>query len=493
MIEEKPLPWQELLEIFFRRRLLIVGLALAGFAIASGLTLLRMPEYNAKAKILLTEQAVSGPREEAMSDTQIKAELHHLKSPALIRAVLEFYQETGQPLRPPAPPVKRAKSEVKRRIKSLYGKVHDAPAVTNIDFRIQELANRLFPRSISGTNVIEISLVGSNPEWTAQFVNDLLDQHIKRIARFNEEARAGNFYLEQRNLLYVRWKEAQEALTEFRKRYGADLLSGDESHLRKVLSQLEANKVETETRLLEHQAKVEFLNQQLTALPGTIAAESRFTEDETVKQLKANILSLEMKRSELLSRYTPTSTRIRDIERQIVEARNLLSTRGDDRLEEVMTAVNPAHQTLNIELVQTEAHMVAAQARLDALDRQITDYRDKLNSLEMLATELQRLKNDVQNKQEAHQAYLQKEEEARFSSSLDESGIVNLSIFERAEVPISPEPSKTNVVTAAGAIIGLLLGVLFAFLRDFLDPSVKGSAQAFRLASTPIIAEVPHR
>ena len=139
----------------------------------------------------------------------------------------------------------------------------------------------------------------------------------------------------------------------------------------------------------------------------------------------------------------------------------------------------------------SEALLVAAQARLDALDQQIADYREKLSGLELLSTELQRLQNDVVNKREAHQTYLQKEEEARFSSSLDESGIVNLSVFERAAVPISPEASKAKVLMGAGLLVGLVIGVVLALVRDFVDPSVKGSAQAFRLSQTPILAEVP--
>jgi len=491
MIDEKPLPWQEGLEIFFRRWRTIVLAGLIGLLITAAISVATAPVYQAKAKILLTEQAVSGPREEGGSESQIKAELNHLKSPALVRAVLEFYQETGQKLRPEPPAVERVTGSLKAKLYHLLSD-SDSAASINIDLRVAELLPKIEPRSIADTNVIEISHTGTDPEWTARFVNDLLDQHIKRIAKFNEEARASNFYLEQRNLLYVRWKEAQDTLTEFRKRYGAYLLAGDEEHLRRVLSALETNKVEVGTQVLEHQAKVDYLAQQLDALPEQISAEQRFTEDEGVKFLKSHILDLEMKRSELLSRYTPSSVRVTEIERQIEESKRLLIAKKDERQEEVLTTPNPAFLTLRVDRVQTMAKLVSANARLDALETQIGEYRGKLTTLEDLATELQRLKNDVKNKEDAHQRYLQKEEEARLSSSLDESGIVNLSVFERAEVPISPQPSKASMLMAAGMIGGLILGALLGVLRDFIDPTVKSSVQAFRLSNAPILAEVPN-
>ena len=493
MIEEKPLPWQELLEIFFRRKLIIAGCGFVGLLITTFIAVTTPPTYNARAKILLTEKAVSGPREEAMSDTQIKTELHHLQSPALIRAVLEFYQETHQPLRPDAPALKQMTGRFKRKIQSFYGNIHETPQTTNLDLRVQELIPKIKSRSITGTNVIEIVQKGTDPEWTARFVNDLLDQHIKRIAKKNEENRAGNFYLEQTNLAYIGWKEAQEALTEFRAKYGANLLSGDEEHLRKVLSQLEADRVETGTRVFENQAKVDFLNEQLVTLPDRIAAESTVSDSETVKLLKENLLNLELEKAKALSSFTQTSTRVRDIQDQISQARDMLESTFDRKEEEVMTSVNPAFQSLNLELVQTEARLVAAQARLDALEAQIDLYRDKLNRLELLSTELKRLQNDVENKQKAHQSYQQKEEEARLSSSLDESGIVNLDIFERAEPPVAPEPSKAKLLVAGGLILGVILGVVLAFIRDFMDPTLKGSAQAFRQSLVPIVAEIPKR
>ncbi|MEM8933543.1 MAG: Wzz/FepE/Etk N-terminal domain-containing protein [Acidobacteriota bacterium] len=491
MIEEKPLPWREILEVFFRRKWSMVVAGLLGLAVTAGIALTTPPTYTARAKILLTEGAVSGPREEAMSDKQIKAELHHLKSPTLVRSVLEFYQETNQPLSPEPSVLARFKVRVERRIESLYKQVHDAPTTTNLDARVQSLVSKLEPRSIGGTNVIEIACRGVDPRWTARFVNDLLDQHIKRIAKFNEDARASNFYLEQRNLLYVRWKEAQEALREFRKRYGADLLSGDESHLRKVLSQLEGQRVETETQVLENEAKVDFLAEQLEVLPDTIAAESTVTESETVRRLKQTLLDLQVERTELLSRYTPTSTRIGDMDQRIEHTRKLLTETRDEVNEEVMTAVNPSYQALNLEMVQTRARLVASQTRLDALEGQIDVYRDKLNRLEMLATELQRLKNDVENKENAHQNYLMKEEEARFSSSLDESGIVNLAVFERAEPPAAADKSKTLLIIPAGLVGGIVLGAFFGILRDVFDTRMKSSAQAHRISQAPILAEIP--
>ena len=40
-------------------------------------------------------------------------------------------------------------------------------------------------------------------------------------------------------------------------------------------------------------------------------------------------------------------------------------------------------------------------------------------------------------------------------------------------------------------VVILILGILFAFLRDWIDPTVKGSYQAARLTGLPVISEIP--
>lgn len=493
MIEDKPIPWQELLEVVFRRRWLILVTLVFFVAGATGWTLLIAPRYRAEARILLTEQAVSGPREEAMSDRQVKAELAHLQSHALVRKVLETYAEKGEPLAPEPHRAERLEESLRERLSGILGSTEEPTAAERISERVSAVAEHMEAEAISGTNVIAVAYTGFEPEWSAHFVNDLLDHHINRIVEFNERTRDGGMSRKQRNLLAERWDEARAALQTFRRDHGASLLAGDESHLRRVLSDLEANRVAAQTNVLELRAKVDFLSQAIQEHPDIIEAEARFTEDESVRLLRSRILEMEIERSELLSRYRPTSKRVEDIERRIEEAKVLLSTKQGETLSETMTAVNPARQALVIDLVQSRAQVIAAEARVQALDTQVGEYRTKLARLENAGAELERLINEVESARDSYQAYLQKAEEARSSAYLDEEGIVNLSIFESAIVPVEPEPDKKSLILLGGFFAGLVVGLGLAFLRDWMDPTVKSSAQAFRLSGVPVIAEIPLR
>jgi len=91
---------------------------------------------------------------------------------------------------------------------------------------------------------------------------------------------------------------------------------------------------------------------------------------------------------------------------------------------------------------------------------------------------------------EAYATYAKKEEEARFTTALDESSIVNLAIAERAQPPVTPEKTKSMLIFAVGSMMSLLAGVGLAFIRDRLDPAVKSAAEAHGVTGLPILAEV---
>jgi len=134
--------------------------------------------------------------------------------------------------------------------------------------------------------------------------------------------------------------------------------------------------------------------------------------------------------------------------------------------------------------------MAAVRARVDSLRGQVADFRAKVSHLDDIAAEQEHLEQQLNAAKEAYATYSKKEEEARFSSALDDSAIVNITIAERAETPISPEKTKSMMIFAMGSVMSLVAGIGLAFLRDRLDPTVKSAAEARGVTGLPILAEV---
>jgi uncharacterized protein involved in exopolysaccharide biosynthesis len=180
---------------------------------------------------------------------------------------------------------------------------------------------------------------------------------------------------------------------------------------------------------------------------------------------------------------------VKDLDRQIIEAKRFLEAEKDV-IAESASAINPAYQGLEADLAQTRAQMAAVQARVETVRAQLAEYRAKIAHLDEIASEQERLEQEVTTAKEAYLTYTKKEEAARFSNALDQSSIVNITVAEPAEVPSSPEKSPIRKTLMTGAIVSLLAGIGLAFVRDRLDPAVKTASEAHGVSGLPVIAEV---
>jgi uncharacterized protein involved in exopolysaccharide biosynthesis len=253
------------------------------------------------------------------------------------------------------------------------------------------------------------------------------------------------------------------------------------------LTELEQALAKSETELREGEARVDFLTREITNYPKNISTEARVAQNQQL--IKPRILELQMQRSELLSRYAPTSVKIKDINRQIEEAKALLANEKEV-VSESTSAVNPAYQALEVDLAQTRAQVAALNARVAAIKAQVQQSREKVERLDAIQTEQEQLETELANAKAAISVYTKKEEEARFTSALDASNLVDVKIADPARVPTAPAKTKAVMIMLFGSAMSLMAGIGIAFIRDRLDPAVQSASQARRTTGLPVIAEV---
>src|SRR4029453_13180426 len=82
------------------------------------------------------------------------------------------------------------------------------------------------------------------------------------------------------------------------------------------------------------------------------------------------------------------------------------------------------------------------------------------------------LRRNVDTGRELHGSLLSRLRETQISASLFTS---NISITDRAEVPIVPSRPRKKLNLLVGLVIGLLTGLGLAFVVDYLDTSIKST------------------
>jgi capsular exopolysaccharide synthesis family protein len=89
------------------------------------------------------------------------------------------------------------------------------------------------------------------------------------------------------------------------------------------------------------------------------------------------------------------------------------------------------------------------------------------------------------------------EEFPRFVSTLEsppapEGSGVDISVTRRAELPTSPESPTKGLYLALGVLLGLMLGVGAAVLRELIDTRIRDDEAVEAIAGAPVLGRIPH-
>jgi uncharacterized protein involved in exopolysaccharide biosynthesis len=472
---------EDILSALLRRRRAVLSVVVTGVAVSALLALLEKPTYQANAKLMVTSERArltvspdpnSGSTVERVTDQDLNSEVALLQSPGLLREVLQP-QRARIERESDLDPARRLYRAAMAPLRSLTQRHDNTPEPSPFDEWMASVGHRLAIEAIKGSNLIEVSFDGSDPNWVAALVNDLIQRHVDRHARINQQSAALEFLGQQRQLLAEKVRQAEIALTAFYRREGVDAVSTQRSSLRTRVADLESSLAQGEIELAEAVAggseTLRFASPTTTRGEGSTSA-STTTSQDPLQVIRTRITELQLQRADLASRLAPTSLKLQMFDQQIADAQRLLKKEAKQTSQERVTA---------------------AKARTGALHTQIEAYRVKLHHLDQIAPEGERLEQELASERESFLTYSKKVEEARFSNALDQSRIVNVGIVERAEVPSIPRPSRKSLTLLLGAIMSLAAGLGLALLLDRVDPAVETAAAAERITGFKVLAEIP--
>lgn len=492
-------PWQSVLGALARRWRLIAIPTVLGFVLASLWAYLSPPLYQAfatvivrtaRARIAVSPDAQNTLSVDRVDDQQVNSEVALMSSESLVREMLEPRRDEVEGHSGSGGTsifsLLRLPFELPGKV---YRSIHGIPDSTPFDSWVREVSSGISVTPIPRSNLIQVSYVGSDPAQTAAFLNAFVARYLERNAKLGQQAEAREFFQEQSRILSDRVRDAEQALTVFYANQGPDAAPEQREAMHRRLTETDDALVKAETELAERNAKVAFLAREIQNHPRRITADSGGARPEGGALIKPRILELTLQRTELLSKYAPTSAKIQDIDRQIAEAKRLLETEKQ-LIDDTTTVANPTYQSVEARLAEAKTEQAASAARVESLRSQRAQQRARISKLDDLASTQERLGLELGAAKESLTIYQKKGEAARFSSALDQSNILNVAVAEPAEVPTVPMSSKKALAPALGALFGLLLGMLAALWRDWLDPTVKGRADAHRLTGLPVLGEV---
>ncbi len=131
-----------------------------------------------------------------------------------------------------------------------------------------------------------------------------------------------------------------------------------------------------------------------------------------------------------------------------------------------------------------------------------TQYKQKQSLQDLIEKhkiKLERLPEQEQKLEQLTRSFLFNEKIYSFllntraeTAIIEASTVSGIRIIEKAEVPTGPVKPQRSIIILIGLILGLIAGVILAFLRKFLDNSIKTVEDIEKLTSIPIYGAIPN-
>jgi uncharacterized protein involved in exopolysaccharide biosynthesis len=341
------------------------------------------------------------------------------------------------------------------------------------------------------TSLISVTYESRDPQLAASVLRTLGDAYLDKHMEVNRPHGQFSFFEKQAEQTRKGLADAEAKLGQFAKDNGAvapeierDITLQKLNEFKFALEQTRASIRETENRIAE-------LTRLQTSTPDRITTQSRRADNpQLLQQLKSTLLNLELKRTELLTKYQPTYRAVQEVDKQIADTKTSIAAEDARPVREEVTDQNPTHEWIRSELTKAKADLTSLQARERVTMGSIKEYEDRAQRLQAAGLQQQDLLRTQKEQQDNYLLYAHKREEARITEALDKGRILNVAIAEAATPPALPA-HPAWMYGLFGALAGLVLSVGLVFAAEYTDSSYRTPDEVNHDLGIPVLAAIP--
>jgi uncharacterized protein involved in exopolysaccharide biosynthesis len=469
---------QDIVAILFRRRMIMV-VAFLLVILATIAVGLWVPKYDAHMKIVVSKQranpiVTSSSAEpvqfsnDAVTEEDMNTEVELLTSEDLLHKVVLSTGLAGKPGAPDDP-------GYRVRVAKAVGKLYK-------DLTVEALHK---------SNVISVRYHAGSPEKGADVLKAVAAAYLEKHLESHRSSTELTFFDQQTQQYQQGLDKAQERLIDFTKGTGVVSADAQRDEALRQASSFDATAHQAQTEVEETSHRIDVLKSQLQEMKPRMTTVVRTLDNaQLLQQMKSTLLNLELKRTELLSKYEPSYRPVQELDQQIADTKSQIVAEEKRPLRDESSDQNPTYQSIQTDLIKAQAELSGLKARAAAAQSEASKYLSAAQSLDQSSMVQQDLKRAVKTQEENYLLYEHKREEARMNDALDQRGILNVAIAEPPTAPVLHNRSRLNL-----AFLTLLFAGTFslasAFVADFVDPSFRTPEQLANYLDTPVLAALP--
>jgi uncharacterized protein involved in exopolysaccharide biosynthesis len=446
---------RESIFILFVHKGMIIWTTLSVFAAAALLAFYWPATFSATSAVLVKSKQpdkspealeTNVPRRFAeITKADLASEVEMLTSPAVIRGTL---------------------AELRKRNPEFYGTADAARG--NDDAQVYAVLRHLKTEIVPLSNVVSVTYFDKDAKRAVETLDALLTSYLaKRAEIYNVGGTAVTFFEGQSTTFRKRLDENQEAVIKTLDDTGvADPERELKNNLELKLA-AETSLTRLHNEYLDAQAKHRRIQEGVNA-PGI--QYFSYLDSFVIVELAKKLTELYSERNRALETYHPESDNVKYIDEQLDKTAAALKAEAAEYM-----------RNIGEKLRATETQMADLKRQIAGYDQQNLALRKQILSMSRLDSEAQLLRFN-------YETYSRRAQEESVDGSLSAAGIsTRINVLNKAFPSNGPVYPRPATVLPLSILVGLILGVSLAFVREYFDHTFKKPSDVLDNIGLPVI------
>jgi len=469
------------LGMYRRYWLLVVMMVLISTGSAILITIVRGPQYEVGAALYLKLGAEMAPpasiaKEPVMVTRRtedVNTEIELLRSPHLIRKVIQDLGEDFFAEEPPQTTFQKARHYVKQQVRWVRNQVDDAMIKVGLRRRLSEmdrvelvLGQALTVEPVRNSDIIYLSLQISDPKGGEFILQKILDTYLELHMAAHKNPGLAEFFVGQTALLRKQLTDNSNSLLSFKtanKLWSAD---GQRSQLLERQRLLQQQHSATLGIVASLEAESASLHTSLTALPETVELSRTLQHNPALTNLKSQLTALGLNSEVVAAGYTENSAERRTADQQLKYVNRQLESAVELLPFSITTGLNQIRSDLGKIAQAKSAELSGLQRQLVVETEQINAIESNLLHLEEAITQFNELNREHELLERNYLLYSESAEKSRIASVLNQSQISNISVVTPPTASLAPVAPRMKLVLGSGVFAGFVLASVLALVFE---------------------------
>lgn len=330
---------------------------------------------------------------------------------------------------------------------------------------VSAFQNSITVEPVRKSRLVRLHFDSTDPFFAAKAANTIAQSfiNINLERRFEASSYAKTFLEEKLVQTKAKLEDAERELVAFTRESQVVNIDDKQNIISQNLQEYNTAVAKAE----QERIRAEVLYRQAQENPDSLA---QVQDNRSVVALKAAKAKLEAEYQENLKVYKPAFPKMLQIKGQMDEVDRQIAA----EIAEIRRTLNSSYRSALAQETALKAKLVGAQQ--DMLTMQGSNFRYSI------------LKREVDTNRQLYEGLLQRLKEVGLAGGV---GINNISVIDKAQVPLAPFKPVLKKNLSMGLAIGLILGLLVAWLLEYFDDSIRYSDDVERETGAAVLGVVP--